>query len=68
MFQKVVTDDYENNKQCYVNKRVDRPNLLHGTWLRSWDREGLTCCEMYEGYWEAGGFLARHKKQKCEKG
>jgi hypothetical protein len=68
MFQKVVSDDYENNKQYYINKCVDRPSLLHSMWLRTCDREDLTCCKMCEGFWESGGFLARPKKQKYEKG
>ena len=68
MFQKVVSSEYENNKQYYINKCVDRPSLLHGMCLRTCDREGLTCCEMCEGYCEPGGFLARSNKQKCGKG
>jgi len=68
MFQKFVSDDYENNKQYCINKCVDRPNLLQSMWLRTCDHEGLTCCEMCEGYWEPDGFLARPKKQKCGKG
>lgn len=68
MFQKVVSNYYENNKQYYINKWVDRPSLLHSMWLRTCDREDLTGCEMCKGFWKSGGFLARPKKQKCGKG
>lgn len=44
MFQKVVSSEYENNKQYYINKCVDRPSLLHGMWLKTCDRELVAKC------------------------
>jgi hypothetical protein len=68
MVQKVVSDDYENNKQDYINKCVDRPSLLHGRWLRTDGREGLTCCEMCEVITNWADFRQDLRKRNSGKG
>ena len=68
-FQNFVNDDYENNKQYYITNCPYRPSLQQGKWLRPCEREGLSYCEMCEGYcWELGGFLTRSKKKKRGEG